>query len=222
MATKNVTPIQFLRSIVSGKRPIADRLLGGQPAVNTNYSDPGLYFADSTGASLIKIGPCGVGNTPPNFGATAPSELGNSKGELWLDTRTIYPITAGGFTIGVSYTIVTLGTTDFTQIGAVSNTVGVVFTATGSGTGTGTAKYTGVVQTGPVLRVWEPTGATWIPCSPYAANGPTALVQPTAPDITLYLDNTMWWNSTNGLMYILYNDGTSRQWTQITSSVSPA
>jgi hypothetical protein len=37
-----------------------------------------------------------------------------------------------------SYTILTIGTTDFTLIGAASNTVGLRFTATGAGTGTGT------------------------------------------------------------------------------------
>jgi hypothetical protein len=39
---------------------------------------------------------------------------------------------------GVTCTILTVGTTDFTLIGAASNTVGVSFTATGAGTGTGT------------------------------------------------------------------------------------
>ena len=37
-----------------------------------------------------------------------------------------------------SYTILTLGTTDYTLIGAASNTVGLRFTATGAGAGTGT------------------------------------------------------------------------------------
>lgn len=46
---------------------------------------------------------------------------------------------AGTFTVGVSYRILTVGSTNFTAIGAASNTVGVVFTATGAGTGTGTA-----------------------------------------------------------------------------------
>ena len=46
---------------------------------------------------------------------------------------------AGRFMIGQSYTIVFVGSTDFTAIGAVSNTVGVTFTATGVGSGTGTA-----------------------------------------------------------------------------------
>lgn len=47
--------------------------------------------------------------------------------------------TAGAFVGGISYTIQTIGTTDFTLIGAASNTVGLVFTASGVGTGTGTA-----------------------------------------------------------------------------------
>lgn len=46
---------------------------------------------------------------------------------------------AGSFVSGQSYQIVSVGTTDFTAIGASANTVGVVFTATGVGSGTGTA-----------------------------------------------------------------------------------
>ena len=48
-------------------------------------------------------------------------------------------VTAGSFVVGVRYTIVSVGSTDFTLIGAASNTVGVVFVATGVGAGTGTA-----------------------------------------------------------------------------------
>jgi hypothetical protein len=49
---------------------------------------------------------------------------------------------AGAFTIGLTYTIATAGTTDFTLIGAANNTPGTVFTATGRGSGTGTAYVT--------------------------------------------------------------------------------
>lgn len=50
------------------------------------------------------------------------------------------PTTAGGsFVIGTEYVIATLGTTDFTLIGATQNVVGTVFTATGAGSGNGTA-----------------------------------------------------------------------------------
>jgi len=48
-------------------------------------------------------------------------------------------VTAGEFTVGKEYAITTVGSTDFTLIGAASNTVGVEFTATGVGAGTGTA-----------------------------------------------------------------------------------
>ena len=47
--------------------------------------------------------------------------------------------TAGSFVVGSAYTIKTLGTTDFTLLGALANTVGVSFISTGTGTGTGTA-----------------------------------------------------------------------------------
>jgi len=47
--------------------------------------------------------------------------------------------TAGSFVSGQTYTILSVGSTDFVAIGASSNTVGVEFIATGTGTGTGTA-----------------------------------------------------------------------------------
>lgn len=46
---------------------------------------------------------------------------------------------AGSFIIGRRYIIDTIGTTDFTLIGAASNTVGLSFRASGVGSGTGTA-----------------------------------------------------------------------------------
>lgn len=55
-------------------------------------------------------------------------------------------VTAGSFVTGTVYRILTVGTTNFTLIGAASNTVGVVFTATGSGSGTGTATASGIIR----------------------------------------------------------------------------
>jgi len=54
-----------------------------------------------------------------------------------LDTA--YNVTAGSFVATKQYTIRSVGTTDYTLIGAVANTVGVLFTATGVGTGDGVA-----------------------------------------------------------------------------------
>lgn len=52
---------------------------------------------------------------------------------------TIQGVAAGSFIVGRQYKIATVGTTDFTLIGASANTVGTTFTATGAGTGSGTA-----------------------------------------------------------------------------------
>jgi hypothetical protein len=91
MSTNRVTPLQLLRSEVFNKRPDPAKLLSGQGAVNINAAEPGLFFADSTGNSLFKVGPCAVGGTAPNTGATgAPGQLGNTVGELWLDTTSTF------------------------------------------------------------------------------------------------------------------------------------
>lgn len=53
---------------------------------------------------------------------------------------------AGAFIVGQTYLITLIGTTNFQLIGAVSNTVGLYFVATGVGAGTGTAKLSRTVQ----------------------------------------------------------------------------
>jgi hypothetical protein len=53
---------------------------------------------------------------------------------------------AGNFVVGKTYRILTVGDTNFTSIGATSNTVGVHFIATGVGSGTGTAELSQTVE----------------------------------------------------------------------------
>ena len=48
-------------------------------------------------------------------------------------------VNAGYFVVGKSYTIASVGTTNFVSIGSANNNIGTVFTATGIGSGTGTA-----------------------------------------------------------------------------------
>ena len=56
-----------------------------------------------------------------------------------LPTSTVAStIAATALVVGSKYRIITVGTTDFTLVGAASNTVGVVFTATNVGLGSGT------------------------------------------------------------------------------------
>ena len=79
------------------------------------------------------------GNLVP-FGSSTPyaafTMTGNEGPGVW-DTK--LTVNSGSFVVGVIYTIATIGTTDYTFIGANSNTVGLTFTATGVGSGTGTA-----------------------------------------------------------------------------------
>jgi|694.fasta_scaffold13440_2 hypothetical protein len=71
------------------------------------------------------------------FGSRALAVAGGLiKYDKFINRKTI---TAGAFVVGTEYQILTVGTTNFTLIGAASNTVGLNFTATGVGTGTGTA-----------------------------------------------------------------------------------
>lgn len=58
-------------------------------------------------------------------------------------------VNAGAFVTNYAYVIETVGTTDFTAIGASANTVGIQFKATGAGAGTGTATATEVRDIGP-------------------------------------------------------------------------
>jgi len=78
-------------------------------------------------------------NTMTILGTYANSSTVNLTTVNDYQSRTFYYTNAGSFTSGQVYIIKFVGTTDFTAIGAVSNTPGVQFTATGAGSGTGTA-----------------------------------------------------------------------------------
>ena len=78
-----------------------------------------------------------------NIEVAATAALTWTKGYYDLEMIGV-AISAGAFVVGHTYTIVALGSTDFTLIGATANTVGLAFTATGAGTGTGTVE--GVVD----------------------------------------------------------------------------
>jgi hypothetical protein len=77
---------------------------------------------------------------------------GDGRVRIWANGREIArarqaAVAAGSFTIGLRYQIADLGLptpTDFTLIGAASNTVGVEFTATGAGAGDGSALLLGL------------------------------------------------------------------------------
>ena len=97
--------------------------------------------------------------------ATGSLVLSNIKANTEYYVLTVRPETvAGSFIVGNQYQITTVGSTSFTSIGASSNTVGVIFTATGAGTGTGTAtslqEFTITEKRYPDESVFQLTDAT--------------------------------------------------------------
>ena len=79
-----------------------------------------------------------------NIPSAAQSPAANDADSIMYEQG--YTVTAGNFEIGKTYRIATVGTTNFTLIGATTNAPGVHFIATGVGSGTGTAEYSRTVQ----------------------------------------------------------------------------
>jgi hypothetical protein len=73
------TKIILKRSSLQGKRPNTSNLEAGELAVNTNATEPGLFF-EVTDGQIVKVGPTAYSNpSPTDFPA---------KGELWVDADT--------------------------------------------------------------------------------------------------------------------------------------
>jgi hypothetical protein len=162
--TTNYNGTYDITGSVDGSTFVATRVSGTNAATAVETS--GSFFeSDSAGASGITHDACFINTymqghytcddgTVNAAAPTAGTEVLYSIGakyftgvtgrgilfQRWEDTSlSAVGVTAGNFVIGATYTITAVGSTNFTLIGAASNTVGVVFTATGVGSGTGTA-----------------------------------------------------------------------------------
>jgi len=139
-----------------------------------------------------------------------------------------YLTTAGSFTIGKQYKIVSIGSTNFTSIGATSNTVGVIFTATGVGIGSGTASivwvaFSGVTDLMPTPSVYGFSGTVGFDVGSYGMSGvgitpavSAALLNKTfeltyvdTNTYTITLPDANAGSFTTGLTYIITSVGTT-------------
>ena len=77
--------IQHLRSSTANKRPTAAAMSDGQLAVNTNATNPGLFFKDADG-NIRKTGPVFIGTSAPNSSPASGGSTGHAVGEQWLDS----------------------------------------------------------------------------------------------------------------------------------------
>lgn len=123
----------FAPSDPSANQPV-DQGVRQQVAPNTTNSIPIVYGTASMGGTFVDA----VLTTDQKtmYYVLAISSI-SPNGQFVFNRTTTS--NAGSFLIGTIYTITTVGSTNFTLIGASANTVGVVFTCTGAGTGTGTA-----------------------------------------------------------------------------------
>ena len=98
---------------------------GGAPAAPASLTVTGDTFISSDGTDTI------------SFNVSWPASV-----DAFVDHYVVewnQATVAGSFQVNTEYKIITVGTTDFTAIGAISNSVGTMFTATGSGSGNGLA-----------------------------------------------------------------------------------
>lgn len=128
---------------LSGTMALSQIWPGGSYTIKTlgaNATDFTAKGASSNdvGTTFTATGPTTSGNGTVSTIINAGSFNANT-----LYTIVAYSVDAGDFIVDETYTIETVGTTDFTLIGAANNDVGTVFVATGAGTGTGTATTIG-------------------------------------------------------------------------------
>lgn len=113
----------------------------------------------------FNINPIMITFTGSSTSTTSATQLGKIVNETCLRLLT-YSFNAAQVTINATalvatnvYTIRSIGTTDFTLVGAATNTVGLSFTASGPGTGTGTVTVINQTTYNNLISI----GATTIP-----------------------------------------------------------
>jgi hypothetical protein len=148
---------------VNGEYQIASVLSGTTYTVTLTTGTTGtnnaatitITYQINTGRDIYTVG-TGWGAGPWSNGPTRSFTLGanpiatTSGSNVITVTQTShgYLTNAGSFFVGQEYRITSIGTTDFTLIGASANTVGLTFTATGVGSGNGTASIAYVLISG--------------------------------------------------------------------------
>jgi len=96
-----------------------------------------VMFNNNTGANNTGLGSSALYNV---------YNCSNNVGVGASALRNTGQINAGQFLIGTNYTIASVGSTDFTSVGAADNNIGTAFTATGAGTGSGTVYRTSAIS----------------------------------------------------------------------------
>ena len=116
----------------------------------TIYNAGAFVYAQSVNATNLTYGP------QPMYGTSL--DFVDNKVIVGTPKMYNYDTNATALIPNITYTIVFVGTTDFTLIGASSNTVGTVFTATGPGAGSGVATDGQLQSYGQAVTYSNPVG----------------------------------------------------------------
>lgn len=128
--TNDTENIAATLSTTGGAQPI-DHIT----TINMGYHMTNGPAGDNTGSSS-------TGHTlGQRVGTTGDTDTSNITIQETYKIIVASTVAAGSFVIGDSYQIKTVGTTDFTAIGAADNNIGTQFVTTGIGSGTGDAYH---------------------------------------------------------------------------------
>ena len=204
----SATQIQLLRSSIPNCRPDPTQLLPGQPSINIDAGQPGLFFTNSNGL-LTKIGPATVSAIAPNTNATG--SLGNSTGELWfsVNEQRLY------IWNGAAWVRTDPAETGFSKVIIQTTPPDVDIYPNGA---LWWNDYNGemyVLYEDPNNRQWVQVGAGG------SGGGGAVIISDQQPDPLITAAGTLWWNDDTGSLFILFNDGgPTRLWVQIAGAGS--
>lgn len=139
-----LTPSQALD--VTGNVQLSGNLIVTGTDISTNLNNGSIRTAGGLAVSqnvLIGTDLNVLGNTTTNTILPSTNETYNLG-----SNPTGTEVRAGYLVVGEIYRIKTVGSTDFTLVGATSNSVGTAFQATGAGTGTGSVLWNSPSATG--------------------------------------------------------------------------
>jgi microcystin-dependent protein len=199
----SATQIQLLRSSIQKDRPDPAQLLAGQPAVNIDATEPGLFFSNSNGL-LTKIGPCFVGTQPPNTNPVGTA--GNSRGELWFDVN--------DQTLKV-WTGSTWADSDPSESGFAK--VIIQTTAPALDDYPDGALWWNDYNGEMYVLYQDVDNRQWVQVGAGGGAGSGAvIIADQQPDPAITAVGTLWWNDDSGSLFVLFNDGgPTKLWVQI-------
>lgn len=200
--------LQLKRSNVlelgAAKEPTSAQMEYGEIAVNYSSTDPAVFIKDSND-NIIRIagaGNIGAGDNPsgPNLPST-----GNEVGDLFFDTGT----NTLNYWNGTQWISLEAKTNDFSFVGTEAE-VNAAFPP-----GSRQEGFLWWNEDNETLYVWYDNNGSleWKPTTPVDPNPVANVTISNTPPATVDTEpGDLWWDSSDGRLYVYYEDADSAQW----------